>query len=61
MQWGDLHQALNREHHFLRNASHELRTPIAVIRTNMDLLERLQTNSGDREKISHAKNPAGRG
>jgi signal transduction histidine kinase len=52
---GDLHQALNREHHFLRNASHELRTPIAVIRTNMDLLERLQTDSGDKEKISHQR------
>jgi len=52
---GDLHQALNREHHFLRNASHELRTPIAVIRTNMDLLERFQTDSGDKEKISHQR------
>lgn len=50
---GDLNQALIREHHFLRNASHELRTPIAVIRTNMDLLARLQPEPGDKEKIVH--------
>lgn len=32
---------LEREHQFLRHASHELRTPIAVIRANMELLERM--------------------
>ena len=32
---------LAREHRFLRNASHELRTPIAVIRANMELLEKI--------------------
>ena len=32
---------LEREHRFLRNASHELRTPIAVIRANMELLEKI--------------------
>ncbi len=51
----DLHQALNREHHFLRNASHELRTPIAVIRTNMDLLERLQEEPRKNEKTSYQR------
>lgn len=51
----DLHQALNREHHFLRNASHELRTPIAIIQTNIDLLERLPSRSEDNKKIPHQR------
>tara|TARA_R110001583_G_scaffold36262_1_gene119549 strand:+ start:7879 stop:9237 length:1359 start_codon:yes stop_codon:yes gene_type:complete len=34
-------QTLNREQAFLRHASHELRTPIAVVRTNTELLRRL--------------------
>ncbi|WP_421866994.1 sensor histidine kinase [Motiliproteus sp.] len=33
---------LAREHQFLRHASHELRTPVAVVRANMELLERLE-------------------
>lgn len=32
---------LEREHQFLRHASHELRTPIAVIRANMELLDKV--------------------
>lgn len=32
---------LEREHLFLRNASHELRTPIAVVRANMELLDKM--------------------
>ncbi len=32
---------LEKEHDFLRNASHELRTPIAVVKNNAELLERL--------------------
>lgn len=32
---------LEREHQFLRHASHELRTPIAVIRANIELVERV--------------------
>lgn len=35
-------QSLDREHEFLRNASHELRTPIAVVRANAELLTKLQ-------------------
>jgi signal transduction histidine kinase len=34
-------ESLDREHEFLRYASHELRTPIAVIRTNVELLHKL--------------------
>ncbi|MCD4678312.1 MAG: HAMP domain-containing histidine kinase [Desulfobacula sp.] len=51
----DLNQALNREHQFLRFSSHELRTPIAVLRSNMDLLERLRPDPGDEEKISYQR------
>jgi len=36
-------ESLDREHDFLRNASHELRTPIAVIRTNIELLNKINT------------------
>jgi signal transduction histidine kinase len=39
------HQSLEREQRFLRYASHELRTPIAVVRSNVDLLQRLSENS----------------
>jgi len=36
---------LAREHRFLRNTSHELRTPISVVRNNVELLNRLQESS----------------
>jgi len=49
----DLHQALNREHQFLRSTSHELRTPIAIIKTNIDLLERIRSHPEKIEKKSH--------
>jgi signal transduction histidine kinase len=32
---------MDREHQFLRHASHELRTPIAIIRANMELLQKI--------------------
>ena len=34
-------QALDREHRFLRHASHELRTPISTIRSNIELQRKL--------------------
>lgn len=40
-------QGLEREHTFLRNASHELRTPITVIRNNIELVHKLQEKEGN--------------
>ncbi|WP_413699718.1 sensor histidine kinase [Psychromonas sp. KJ10-10] len=44
--------SLHREHEFLRFASHELRTPIAVIRTNVELLRKINES----EKASIKQN-----
>ena len=35
-------ESLDREHSFLRHASHELRTPITVMRNNIELLHKLK-------------------
>lgn len=48
---------LEKEHRFLRNASHELRTPIAVIKANMELLARMeppQTLQRPLERVNRA-------
>ncbi|WP_321492411.1 HAMP domain-containing sensor histidine kinase [uncultured Desulfobacter sp.] len=37
-------ESLDREHKFLRHASHELRTPISVIRNNVELLKLKKLN-----------------
>ena len=39
--------SLDREHRFLRHSSHELRTPINIIRNNIELLHKLQENTGN--------------
>ena len=38
-------ESLEREHRFLRHSSHELRTPISVIRNNVELLHKLEATS----------------
>ncbi|OLQ77764.1 hypothetical protein BIT28_05380 [Photobacterium proteolyticum] len=43
-------EGLEREQVFLRHASHELRTPIAVIRTNTELLKKLGTSNPDKSQ-----------
>ncbi len=55
----NVRQVLHREKEFVSHASHELRTPIAVIRSSVDLLHRLPDVSGDKgqrviQRISHA-------
>lgn len=50
-----LQDALQREHNFLRNASHELRTPIAIIRSNIDLLKRLRPDASGKELGSYQR------
>lgn len=42
--------SLDREHRFLRHTSHELRTPISVIRNNVELLRKLQRNGQDQNE-----------
>ncbi|MEO9944395.1 HAMP domain-containing sensor histidine kinase [Paraglaciecola sp.] len=44
------HQSLEREQRFLSYASHEIRTPIAVIRSNVELLQRLNEKQPTTEK-----------
>jgi signal transduction histidine kinase len=39
------HQGLEREQLFLSHTSHELRTPISVVRANLELLRKIQTSS----------------
>jgi signal transduction histidine kinase len=42
---------LDREYHFLRNASHELRTPITVINSNLALLAKMkQANKSEQQQ-----------
>ncbi|RDE18403.1 sensor histidine kinase [Motiliproteus coralliicola] len=46
---------LAREHQFLRHASHELRTPVAVVRANMELLDRLELPSPMQRPIERVR------
>ena len=42
-----VHDSLEREQAFLRHTSHELRTPISVVRSNVDLLNKLAGRQGE--------------
>jgi len=44
-------QSIKREQSFLNYASHELRTPIAVLRSNSALLEKVNPTPSDKERI----------
>lgn len=50
-----LQQAAEREHRFLRNASHELRTPIAVLSSNLELLERIRPEPDESEAVIYTR------
>ena len=39
--------SVDREHTFLRNASHELRTPISIVQSNAELIERQAASGGE--------------
>ena len=46
--------SLDREHRFVRHTSHELRTPISVIRNNVQLLKKLRAD-GQEQKEAESK------
>lgn len=49
---------LDKEQAFLRHASHELRTPISVVKSNAQLMERRETNPKNRTSIARIKRAA---
>ncbi|MEZ8184882.1 histidine kinase dimerization/phospho-acceptor domain-containing protein [Shewanella sp. 5S214] len=53
---GTVQESLDREQQFLGYASHELRTPIAVIRTNTELLQKLISKGVSAEKQAQVLN-----
>ncbi len=48
-------EGLDREHNYLRYASHELRTPIAVIRNNVELQHKIKGIPSPEQAIQQAK------
>lgn len=44
--------ALSREHHFLSDCSHELRTPIATLKSALDLLDQAEGDAISRNRIT---------
>lgn len=43
-------QAIRKEHEFLQYSSHELRSPLAVMKTNTELLQRISRNHPEKER-----------
>lgn len=48
-------ESLDREHSFLRHASHELRTPITVMRNNIELLNKIKETTGPERIVLQEK------
>jgi len=51
-------EVLDKEQAFLRHASHELRTPIAVVKSNVQLMERRATDDKNLNSIARIKRAA---
>lgn len=43
-------QSIRKEHEFLQYSSHELRSPLAVMKTNTELMQRLSRNHPEKER-----------
>ncbi|MFK7889101.1 MAG: sensor histidine kinase [Gammaproteobacteria bacterium] len=54
--FNQLHDALNREHHFTRDVSHELRTPLTVMKNTLALMAQRPAQPGDTELLLRATN-----
>ena len=50
-----MESSIQRERNFTRNASHELRTPLAVVKANLDLLERFDQPEKRQSVISRMR------
>ena len=50
-------ESLAREHQFLRHSSHELRTPISVIRNNVELLHKIEETSEAKQAPEKGNGP----
>lgn len=48
-------ESLDREHSFLRHASHELRTPITIIRNNVELFNKIKENNDSERSVQQEK------
>ena len=50
-----MQESLDREHRFLHYASHELRTPITIIRNNIELLHKIKEHTDPKRVAQQAK------
>ena len=48
-------ESLDREHSFLRHASHELRTPITIIRNNIELYNKIKESNDPKWSVQQEK------
>ena len=48
-------ESLDREHSFLRHASHELRTPITIMRNNVELFNKIKESNNPERSVQQAK------
>jgi signal transduction histidine kinase len=51
----DMHEAIERETSFARDASHEIRTPVTIIKNSLELLDELNVDLPDSVKKVHGR------